>query len=127
MKRATRDLLSRNDAHRPAAAIMAHNDIAAYTVLDVADSLGLAVPDDIAVTGYDNLRTSASNRMDLTSADQHAGELGRLGVRTACKRLDEPSGEPMLSVLEPDLVVRGSSEPRSVPAHGGARETIADL
>ena len=127
MKRATRDLLSRNDAHRLAAAIMAHNDIAAYTILDVADSLELAVPDDIAVTGYDNLRTSASNRMDLTSAEQHAGELGRLGVRTACKRLDEPSGEPMLSVLEPDLVVRGPSKPHSVPAHGGARQTAVEL
>ena len=106
--RATRELLGRPAGERPTA-IMAHNDIAAYTVLDVVDSLGLAVPGDVAVTGYDNLRTSAGRRMDLTSADQHAHELGRRGVEAACARLEDPDGEPTTSVLAPDLVVRGSS------------------
>lgn len=102
------ELHSLPERERPTA-IMAHNDLAAFAVLDAAVGLGLSVPVDLAVTGYDNLRASASPRADLTTVDQHAREQGERAVRAALRRLDEPGRAPELVTLRPDLVVRGSS------------------
>lgn len=111
VRHVARNILARSDGTRPTA-LLCHNDMTAYEVLDTVDELGLQVPMDVAVTGYDNLRPSARRTISLTSVDQHAVELGTLGVVAACERLDDTDRPPGLTVLTPELVVRGSSSGR---------------
>jgi DNA-binding LacI/PurR family transcriptional regulator len=104
--RATAGLLKRDDAP---SAIFANNDVTAYAVLDALHDAHLHVPGDVAVAGYDNLRASATSSISLTSVDQHASQLGELGVRAAAVRIAATGKPPVLKVLAPELVVRRST------------------
>lgn len=92
-------------------AVYANNDNAAYAVLEAAADLGLRVPRDLAVVGFDNLQASALRSIDLTSIDQRPRELGRIAVRTALEHAADAGAAPVRRVLEPHLVVRASSGP----------------
>jgi len=79
-------------------AISCGSDQIARGVCDRLRELGHSVPDDIAVTGYDNWSVMAtSSRPPLTTVDLELEELGR---RTARLLLDAIAGDPHDGVLE---------------------------
>ena len=90
-------------------AIFAHNDELAVGAREAAYGLGLAVPDDLSLIGYDNSRISRLHGIDLTSVDLHALELGRSAGRTALERLANPLAPAVDLKSSPRLVVRGST------------------
>jgi LacI family transcriptional regulator len=49
----------------------------------------------------------------ITAVAQPAFEMGRRAALRLLERLDEPGGERAVDVLEPELVVRGSTAPVS--------------
>jgi LacI family transcriptional regulator len=98
----------------PLTAIFAGADIAALGVLRAAEERGIRVPEDLTVTGYDNISAASMGRVSLTTVD-HAGPLlGTLSARLLLERLDGRS-EPVHLVVEPRLVVRETS---AVPPSG---------
>ena len=68
------ELLSRHD--RPSA-IVASSDVAAFGVIDAARSLGLAVPDDLSVVGFDDIPMAEHVVPSLTTVRQPLHEMGR--------------------------------------------------
>lgn len=92
-------------------AIFANNDVGALGVLDALAERGLSAPRDVSVVGYDNTPTSALPGVSLTTVDQQAHRMGRLAAETAIRRLQDPSGAPVVRILDPSLVVRGSTGP----------------
>lgn len=98
---------------RPPTAVFAHNDLTAIGVMEALQAHGLAVPDDMAVVGCDNIEVAASPLIGLTSIDQHARELGRVAAQAILARLDGRSGPPVTCKLAPELLVRRSSAPRA--------------
>lgn len=60
-------------------AIFAAYDTLAFGTLAAAQELGLRVPDDVAVIGFDDIQTA--NYLNLTTVRQHLVESGRLGAR----------------------------------------------
>ena len=97
-------------ADRPSA-IFTHNDQTALGVLDVAHALGLRVPEDITLVGYDNTSASQLPGVDLTTVDLHPVDLGFKAAEMAIRRSLDPTLEPMLEVFKPSLIVRASSAP----------------
>jgi LacI family transcriptional regulator len=104
----------RRYAHRLLAArderpdgIVCVNDELAVALLDELQCAGLAVPEDLAITGWDDVMTARYTRPGLTSAAQPVRELGRL----AATRLHDsitgglPAGP---TVLPTRIVIRGS-------------------
>lgn len=91
-------------------AIFCGSDQIARGVLDSARDLGRAVPDDLAVIGYDNWEVLATNaRPELTSIDANLQQLGRqaaLRVFDAIDGIDIGEGSHHLPVR---LVIRGST------------------
>jgi LacI family transcriptional regulator len=90
-------------------AITCGSDQIARGVCDRLRELGLSVPDDIAVTGYDNWSVMAqASRPPLTTVDMELEELGR---RTANLLLDAIAGSPHAGelVLPTRLVPREST------------------
>ena len=65
---------------RPSA-VFAANDLSAIQVLRTAAELGLAVPDDLSVVGFDNIPESALVDPPLTTVDQSIQALGEAAVR----------------------------------------------
>ncbi|WP_433892688.1 LacI family DNA-binding transcriptional regulator [Streptomyces sp. CA-111067] len=99
-------------AHRPTAVFCA-NDLLALGVLQVAYAAGIAVPRDLAIVGYDDIEFASAAVVPLTSVRQPAEQMGRM----AAELLVEETGAGAAShrhqhvVLQPELVVRGSSLP----------------
>jgi DNA-binding LacI/PurR family transcriptional regulator len=89
-------------------AVVASNDLTAVTVLDAAIDLGLDVPGDLAVVGYDNTALASLVRPRLSSVDQPSDSIGQLCVDLLLERLAGRSTDRH-EVLAPALVVRASS------------------
>ena len=92
-------------------ALLAGNDRCALGLLDGLSRAGVDVPGDISLIGYDDSHLSDNPRIDLTTVHQDAAELAQHAVRLAIAMLEEnvDSGDDV--VLEPRLVIRGTTAP----------------
>ncbi|HEY8450794.1 MAG: LacI family DNA-binding transcriptional regulator [Micromonosporaceae bacterium] len=108
------ELLSR--PQRPTA-IFAINDSSALGVMAAARRLGLKVPDDLAVVGYNDSEMAALLPIPLTSVQVPLEQMGQLAVDMLLDRINGVAVERVL--LTPRLVVRESS---GRPAGGTAAD-----
>ncbi len=99
-----RELLSRPD--RPTA-VLAMSDEMAVGVIVAARSLGLRVPDDVSVTGFDDTVTATTSDPPLTTVHQPHAEKGAAAVRML---LANGAG-PREITFPTSLVVRASTAP----------------
>jgi LacI family transcriptional regulator len=104
-------------ADRPTA-IFAANDLSAIQTMHVARSLGLAIPGDVSVIGFDNIPESALMAPPLTTIDQSIQEMGRRAVELLIDLIEGTLEQPDQITLPTRLVVRQSSGPVP-PAAGG--------
>ncbi|MET7750084.1 LacI family DNA-binding transcriptional regulator [Micromonospora sp. NPDC005367] len=103
-----RALLQRAD--RPTA-IFAASDGMALKVLEAAKELGLSVPGDLSVVGFDNIPESALTEPGLTTVDQSMYQLGYEAARMLKALVTGEWEGPRQMVLPTSLVVRGSTAP----------------
>ncbi|HSB70306.1 MAG TPA: LacI family DNA-binding transcriptional regulator [Candidatus Methylomirabilis sp.] len=90
-------------------AIMAGNDLMALGVMQAAGELGLSIPGDLAVVGFDDIGIAGHRQVQLTTMAQQMAEMGRLaaeGVLAAIRDPQQFSRRPLQQVLTPTLVVR---------------------
>jgi len=91
-------------------AIFAYNDFMAIGALRAAFELGLKVPDDLAIVGFDDIPQAAFTCPALTTISQPKLEMGRNGVALLIEEMEEPSlssnPNPPLAVK---LIVREST------------------
>jgi DNA-binding LacI/PurR family transcriptional regulator len=99
-----------DDGHRPTA-IFAANDLAAFGALHALEQRGVAVPDDVSLVGYDNIRPGILGHNNLTTIDQPRREMGVTAVRLLLDRLDRKRTRARHVLLPPTLVVRASTAP----------------
>jgi DNA-binding LacI/PurR family transcriptional regulator len=90
-------------------AVLAGNDRCALGLLDVFTRAGVDVPGELSLIGYDDSHLSDNPRIDLTTVHQDAAALARHAVQLAAKMLEEPHSGIADVVLEPKLVVRGTT------------------
>jgi DNA-binding LacI/PurR family transcriptional regulator len=88
-------------------AIFAASDTQAFGVLEAARGLGLRVPEDLSVIGYDDLEISEI--LGLSTIRQLLYESGRRGVELLLDQLHGLLTEPVCDVLPTELVVRSST------------------
>ncbi|MFJ3304990.1 LacI family DNA-binding transcriptional regulator [Streptomyces sp. NPDC086549] len=104
--RTTVRLLSRPD--RPTA-VLAVNDIASVGALSAAEELGLRVPRDVSVTGYDNTSIARLRHVWLTTVDTAPHEVGRRAARCLLDRFETPGGAGRVHLAAPTLEIRGTT------------------
>ncbi|MGB3304146.1 LacI family DNA-binding transcriptional regulator [Gordonia sp. (in: high G+C Gram-positive bacteria)] len=104
-----RALLDRPD---PVTAVFAVNDTAAIGALGVARDLGLRVPEDLSLVGYNDISVVAQLPAALTTVRTPAHLMGQTAVR---RLIDLIEGKSVVSERLPvDLVVRASTAPPRV-------------
>ncbi len=103
-----RQYLSR--PNRPTA-IVTQNDMLALQVMRIARELGLRVPQDLSVVGYDNVPEAESADPPLTSFISPRVMLGRTAVQTLLALAADPSLQPQARMMEGHLMVRQSTAP----------------
>jgi DNA-binding LacI/PurR family transcriptional regulator len=94
-----RELLGPDD--RPTA-IFAASDVQAFGALEAADALGLRVPEDVAVIGFDDIEIAAT--VGLTTVRQPLGESGARGAELLLMAIEGGGQEPV-EELEPLAVI----------------------
>jgi DNA-binding LacI/PurR family transcriptional regulator len=92
-------------------AIVATTDLVAVGVLHAADTLGLRVPVDLSVTGFDDILIAAHTVPALTTIRMPIAEIVGEGVRLAIELARDPTASraPRVTRFEPSLVVRRST------------------
>ncbi|CAM3633302.1 LacI family DNA-binding transcriptional regulator [Erysipelothrix urinaevulpis] len=88
-------------------AIIAANDMMAYGLLKRANERNIKIPDDISITGYDNVIFSEMLTPSLTTVNQNMVELNDELIRLIMIQLDNPHHTETI-ILNPELVIRNS-------------------
>jgi DNA-binding LacI/PurR family transcriptional regulator len=96
-------------------AIFCWTDLIALEVISVAKELGLDIPNDLAVVGYDNTMFCDFTQNSLTSIDQSGEQLGLQAARLLIERI-KGRAEAEHFVVTPRIVVRPSSTPSTARA-----------
>ncbi|WP_405970510.1 LacI family transcriptional regulator [Streptomyces sp. NBC_00988] len=96
-------------APTPPDAIVCGNDLIAHGVITTATRLGLRVPHDLAVSGYDDISTATLVQPSLTTVRQPVGDLTAQATDLLLARIDEPRRKARKLILPTRLIVRGST------------------
>lgn len=98
----------------PPDALFTGNNLLTIGALQAIYELGLRIPDDIAVAGFDELDWMFLVRPALTVMMQPTYEMGRQAAELLLARIDEPTRPPQQIVLQPTIKIRESSRRRQV-------------
>ncbi len=90
-------------------AIFAANDVLAFGVLEAAALMGLRVPEDLKVVGFDDIPNAASPFYNLTTLRQRADVIADWIVNRLQARLDNPELTVTVERVPLQMVVRGST------------------
>jgi DNA-binding LacI/PurR family transcriptional regulator len=96
----------------PPEALFCWTDFVALEVLSVAREMGLTVPGDLAMVGYDNNMFCDLAQNSLTSIDQSGQVLGLQAARLLIERIKGRTAAEHFMVT-PRLVARASSRPKA--------------
>jgi LacI family transcriptional regulator len=92
----------------PPSAIFASNDQAAMGVFQVAQELGLRIPEDLSVIGFDNIMES--KYMRLTTVDQFISEMGFVATQMLIKLINGEALDSQTYKMQTRLVIRNSCQ-----------------
>lgn len=106
-RRGTHELLS---SANPPTAIIAINDMYAFGVYAGVRDLGLKIPEDVSVTGVDDIVLSEALEPSLTTVRQPMNEIALLTVERLLSRIQETyTGPPEQKVVSPKFIARSST------------------
>jgi len=98
----------------PPTAIYCANDLMALGVMATAHELGLSIPADLSVMGFDDIDVAAHPLIGLSTISAPRGEMGRLAATMLIERVEgatDPQGEPIPFRhirLAPTMVLRNT-------------------
>jgi LacI family transcriptional regulator len=103
-------LLKRED---PPTAIFAANDQSALGVFQAADELGLNIPEDLSLVGFDNIEESKF--LGLTTIDQNLSEMGYQATQMLIKLVNDEPLDVKTYKIPTQLIIRNSCQPVRSP------------
>lgn len=105
----TRELLDRT---RSFTALVCFNDTAAIGAIRALHEVGMMVPRDVSVIGFDNIVSAEFHVPSLTTIEQPLNKMGALAAEILLDRISNPDKkyEPTI-LMKPKLVVRESTGP----------------
>ncbi len=106
--RATLNLIDLPLAERPTA-IVAASDVIAVGCIEAARSRGLRVPDDLAVTGFDDTMLARYSHPPLTTVSVPLTDMGHMAVHILFSIMQDKQARPRTMVLPGEVIVRPSS------------------
>jgi LacI family transcriptional regulator len=92
-------------------AIVAGNDLMAIGCYDVIEERGLRCPEDVSIVGFNDMPFLDKLRPPLTSVRIPQREIGKVAADLLLEQLSEGVPEASEILLEPALIVRGSTGP----------------
>lgn len=103
--KATRRLLRLSS---PPTAIFATNDTMAMGTIEAAREVGLVVPDDLAVVGFDDIEVASHTHPPLTTMRVPKEKMGALAIRKMVEIIESGDSLNAKTLIAAELIVRGS-------------------
>jgi DNA-binding LacI/PurR family transcriptional regulator len=98
-------------AHDPPEAVFVANDHMALAVLDTLRfELGLRVPEDVSVVGYDDVPAASWPAYNLTTVRQPANRMVTNTVKILLDQIENNAEEPRRIAIDGPLIVRGTAK-----------------
>lgn len=93
--------------HRFPIAVMCSNDLLALSLISICRTLGLRIPQDVSICGFDGIAPGAMYDPPLTTVVQPSTEIGHI----ACKKLLDhlTAGHPLTSAIVPHRIFEGGT------------------
>ena len=88
--------------------VLCATDYTAGQLMHTLADLGLAVPSDLRLVGFDDVKYASILPVPLTTLRQPCAEIGAAAMRAMLARLDEPNMVPRTISLDCEIVVRSS-------------------
>jgi LacI family transcriptional regulator len=104
--RRTRELL---DLAEPPTAIVAFNDLLALGALGAARDVGVDVPGQLSITGFDDVPVAQYSSPGLTTLRRSGWDIGRQLCQQLTDEIERTTKVERQILLEPELIVRGST------------------
>ena len=98
------------DSARPDGFVCA-NDFTAAQLLKTLDALGISVPGDVRMVGFDDVKYASLLSVPLTTIHQPCADMGALAVGAMLDRLRSPKMPPRDILLNFHVAVRSSCGP----------------
>ncbi len=102
-----------NLSNRPTA-IFAANDLTAIGVMEGVRDIGLSIPEDISIIGFDDIPQSVITYPKLTTMHQSLEQMGRVAVQLLLEQIENPERQARRITLATRLVERESCREISV-------------
>lgn len=108
-QRACESLFEKRTSHP--LGVLAANDEIAFGVLLAAKDLGIGIPSDLRIVGFDDTRLASLVRPKLSTVRVPMADVGSAAVRMLVDRLQDPNHPAVTLTLPTQLVVRETSKP----------------
>jgi DNA-binding LacI/PurR family transcriptional regulator len=105
------DLFDSHHAKPEITALVAYNDGAAIEAHHTLLNLGIRLPEDIALVGFDDLEAGRVLQPGLTTCHVEREMLGKMGVERLLERINNPTGPTVSLMLDTSFIVRQSAVP----------------
>lgn len=99
-------------AEDPPTAVFCGNDLSAFGVLGAARRMGVEIPDDLWVIGFNDIAQASWPALDLSTVRQPLDRMAERAVELLCRRIEGTDAEPVTERLDTRLVLRGTTDPR---------------
>lgn len=90
-------------------AIFAVSDVCGVAIVNVANKLGISIPDDMAVIGFDNTYVSRLCSPELTTVSQQRVRMGNVAGELLLEHVFNPLSENLKITLDTELIIRGTT------------------
>ena len=102
------------DQRHPPTAVFCHNDLLAVAALNAARALGVRVPEDLSVVGFDNTRLAGWESLSLTTVSQPLSQLASRSVELLQARMADPDLPARHEMFPSSLIHRRTTDQRRV-------------
>lgn len=94
---------------QPPDAVFAVSDVLAAAVIRAVQSVGLSVPRDVSVMGFDNVQLARTNSPSISTVNQPKYQLGYRAVELLIEHILDPKIQPQKITLDTELIIREST------------------
>ncbi len=95
--------------NNPPTAIFCANDYIALGAMEGARQMGLSLPDDLSIVGFDGIKIGSFITPNLTTILQPAYEMGKVGTQVLLNQIQQKIKKPVHILLETQLIERQST------------------
>jgi DNA-binding LacI/PurR family transcriptional regulator len=99
------------DPEKRPTAIFCVQDGKAISVCQIAQQMGLRVPQDLSVVGFDDIYGAIATSPQLTTIRQPMRQIGTRAAELLCQRIEAPGEAIETFLFDPHLIIRGSTGP----------------